>query len=448
MLPAPAPSSSRTQPLDSASSMEASAQAPLIGVGLKKQFFLVTSLFFLWGIPNNLNDVLIGQFMKSFTISRFQAGLVQSAFYLGYFLLAMPAALLMRKAGYKVGMVTGLLLFGTGALLFWPAAVAREYSFFLVALFVMASGLSFLETASNPFITQLGTSGGAERRLNLAQAFNPLGSITGVLLGTVFIFSGIELTPQAIAISKAKHLYQAYLASETLRVVTPYMALSIVAFTMAAVFLLTKFPPLAIENQQSEEAPGRFGELLRSKPFLFAVFTQFMYVGGQVGTWSYFIQYVQTYAHQTQKLAGIFLTGTLVAFAVGRFSSAWIMQRTSPAQLMLTYSLSNIVLVAVAIAFPGWVGLWAIFITSFFMSIMFPTIFALGLRGLGPNTKIGGSLLVMAIIGGAVLTPIMGLISEYAHSIAASYCVPLAAYVVIALFSLSTRRAERSSLVS
>jgi FHS family L-fucose permease-like MFS transporter len=217
---------------------------------------------------------------------------------------------------------------------------------------------------------------------------------------------------------------------------------------MAAVFLLTKFPPLAIENQQSEEAPGRFGELLRSKPFLFAVFTQFMYVGGQVGTWSYFIQYVQTYAHQTQKLAGIFLTGTLVAFAVGRFSSAWIMQRTSPAQLMLTYSLSNIVLVAVAIAFPGWVGLWAIFITSFFMSIMFPTIFALGLRGLGPNTKIGGSLLVMAIIGGAVLTPIMGLISEYAHSIAASYCVPLAAYVVIALFSLSTRRAERSSLVS
>lgn len=443
MLPAPAPSTPRTQTLNSSSSMEPAAQPPLIGAGLKKQFFLVTSLFFLWGIPNNLNDVLIGQFMKSFTISRFQAGLVQSAFYLGYFLLAMPAALLMRKAGYKVGMVTGLLLFGTGALLFWPAAVAREYSFFLVALFVMASGLSFLETASNPFITQLGTTDGAERRLNLAQAFNPLGSITGVLLGTLFIFSGIELTPQAIAISKAKHLYQAYLASETLRVVTPYMALSIIAFTMAAVFLLTKFPPLAVENQQSEEAPGRFGELLQSKPFLFAVFTQFMYVGAQVGTWSYFIQYVQTYAHQTQKLAGIFLTGTLVAFAVGRFSSAWIMQRTSPAQLMLAYSLSNIVLVAVAIAFPGWVGLWAIFITSFFMSIMFPTIFALGLRGLGPNTKIGGSLLVMAIIGGAVLTPIMGLISEYAHSIAASYAVPLAAYVVIALFSLMTRRAER-----
>jgi FHS family L-fucose permease-like MFS transporter len=420
--------------------------APLIGAGLHKQFFLVTSLFFLWGIPNNLNDVLIAQFMKSFTISRFQAGLVQSAFYLGYFVLAMPAALLMRKAGYKAGMVTGLVLFGTGALLFWPAALAREYSFFLVALFVMASGLSFLETASNPFITQLGTSTGAERRLNLAQAFNPLGSITGVLLGTLFIFSGVEMTPHAIAISKAQHLYQAYLRSETLRVVSPYLALSAVAFLMAAVFLFTRFPPLAVENQHSEEAPGRFSELLHSKPFLFAVFTQFMYVGAQVGTWSYFIQYVQTYAHQPQKIAGYFLTGTLVAFAVGRFSSAWIMQRTSPAQLMLLYGLCNIVLVAVAIAFPGWIGLWAIFITRFFMSIMFPTIFALGLRGLGPNTKIGGSLLVMAIIGGAVLTPMMGLISEYAQSIAASYLVPLVAYIFVALFSYTTHRAERAAV--
>jgi MFS transporter, FHS family, L-fucose permease len=408
---------------------------PLIGPGQKVPFALVTSLFFLWGIPNNLNDVLIGQFMKSFTLSRFQAGLVQSAFYLGYFLLAMPAALLMRKAGYKTGMIAGLMLFGVGAFLFWPAALSMRYEFFLGALFVMAGGLAFLETASNPFITQIGDSSGSERRLNLAQAFNPLGAISGVLLGTIFIFSGIELSPQSIAASQANHTYEAYLRSETLRVVSPYMALGIIAFVLAVVFLLTKFPKIAAESTAAEESEGRFSELLTKRHFLLAVATQFMYVGAQVGTWSYFIQYVQTYAHQTQKLAGFFLTGTLVAFALGRFSSAWIMQRIPPAKLMGTYAVSNVALVALAIAFPGWVGLWAIFLTSFFMSVMFPTIFALGLRGLGPNTKIGGSLLVMSIIGGAVLTPVMGLISEIGHSIALAYIVPLLSYICVALFS-------------
>jgi FHS family L-fucose permease-like MFS transporter len=410
---------------------------PLIGQGQKIPFVLVTSLFFLWGIPNNLNDVLIGQFMKSFTLSRFEAGLVQSAFYLGYFLLAMPAALLMRKAGYKAGMIAGLMLFGVGAFLFWPAALSMRYGFFLVALFVMAGGLAFLETASNPFITQIGDPSGAERRLNLAQAFNPLGAISGVLIGTIFIFSGIELSPQSIAASKANHTYDAYLRSETLRVVSPYVALGIVAFFLAAVFFFKKFPQIVAESTATQERKSSFSDLLTKRHFLLAVATQFMYVGAQVGTWSYFIQYVQVYAHQTQKLAGFFLTGTLVAFAMGRFSSAWIMRRVPPARLMGTYAVSNIALVLLAIAFPGWIGLWAIFLTSFFMSVMFPTIFALGLRGLGPNTKIGGSLLVMSIVGGAVLTPVMGLISEIGHSVALAYVVPLAAYLCVALFSFS-----------
>src|ERR1700686_4429162 len=161
-------------------------------------FILVTALFFLWGVPNNLNDVLIRQFMKSFAISRFQAGLVQSAFYMGYFLLATPAALLMRKMGYKFGIIVGLLLFASGTFLFWPAALIGRYGFFLFALFVIASGLSFLETASNPFVAQLGSPESAARRLNFSQAFNPLGAISGVLVGTVFIFSGIELTPQQV----------------------------------------------------------------------------------------------------------------------------------------------------------------------------------------------------------------------------------------------------------
>jgi FHS family L-fucose permease-like MFS transporter len=195
-------------------------------------FSLVTSLFFMWGVPNNLNDVLIRQFMKSFALTRFEAGLVQSAFYLGYFLLAIPAALLMRRFGYKTGILVGLGLFSLGTFLFWPAANEGKYIYFLIALFVIASGLSFLETAANPFIAQLGDAGSSERRLNFSQAFNPLGSISGVLIGTIFIFSGVELTSQQISSLQAQHLYEAYLRSETLRVVKPYLVLGAVAFLL------------------------------------------------------------------------------------------------------------------------------------------------------------------------------------------------------------------------
>jgi len=399
-------------------------------------FVLVTALFFLWGIPNNLNDVLIRQFMKSFAISRFQAGLVQSAFYMGYFLLAMPAALMMRKVGYKAGFVAGLVLYALGTFLFWPAALVGRYEFFLLALFVIASGLSFLETASNPFIAQLGDPESSERRLNFSQAFNPLGSITGVLIGTIFIFSGVELTPQEVAARTVQGVYDAYLRTETLRVVKPYLVIGVIALIWAFLILRTKFPSIQSEHENSEGDHGRFQDLFRFPHFLLAVVAQFFYVGAQVGTWSYFIQYVQEYAHQPEKVAGYFLTGTLAAFGVGRFVSAYLMRFVAPNKLMAAYSAANIALVAVGVLMPGWVGLWCLFLTSFFMSLMFPTIFALGLKGLGPNTKIGGSLLVMAIVGGAVLTPLMGLISEKSGSIALAYAVPLFTYVYIALYSL------------
>jgi FHS family L-fucose permease-like MFS transporter len=398
-------------------------------------FVLVTALFFLWAIPNNLNDVLIRQFMKSFAISRFQAGLVQSAFYLGYFVLAMPAAFLMRRLGYKAGFVIGLLLYGLGTFLFWPAAVIGRYGFFLFALFVIACGLSFLETASNPFIAQLGDPASSERRLNFSQAFNPLGSITGVLMGTLFIFSGIELAPSQIASMKAQHLYAAYLRSETMRVVKPYLVLSVVTIFWALLILRTEFPSIQSEHEASGDR-GHFRELFRYPHFWMAVIAQFMYVGAQVGTWSFFIQYVQEFTHEPEKVAGYFLTGTLVAFGVGRFGSAWLMQFVEPSRLLGAYAIANVVLVALGVLHPGWTGLWALFATSFFMSLMFPTIFALGLKGLGPNTKIGGSLLVMAIVGGAVLTPMMGLIAEARHSIAPAYVVPLGAYIVVVIYAL------------
>src|SRR5271157_510523 len=410
---------------------------------------LVTALFFLWGIPNNLNDVLIRHFMKSFEISRFQAGLVQSAFYLGYFLLAIPAGLLMRRAGYKSGFVTGLVLFGTGAFLFWPAALAGSYGFFLFALFVIASGLSFLETAANPFIAQLGDPDSSERRLNFAQAFNPLGSITGVLIGTIFIFSGVELNPQEIAARQAANTYEAYLRFETLRVIRPYLVIGVVAVIWALLIIRTEFPVIASEDEADHSEHGSFRQLLSQRHFLLAVVAQFFYVGAQVGTWSYFITYVQEYGHRPEKIAGYFLTGTLAAFGVGRFVSAYLMRFVSPSRLMGAYATANIVLVTVAVLHPSWVGIWCIFLTSFFMSLMFPTIFALGLKGLGPNTKIGGSFLVMAIIGGAVLTPLMGLISERFHSLALGYSIPLIAYIYICAYSfLGSRRVDVSATVS
>ena len=417
----------------------------LVPRGMGLPFVLVTSLFFLWGVPNNLNDVLIRQFMKSFAISRFQAGLVQSAFYMGYFLLATPAALLMRKYGYKFGFVAGLCLLGTGTLLFWPAAIVARYSFFLFALFVIASGLSFLETAANPFIAQLGDGTSGARRLNFSQAFNPLGSIVGVIVGTIFIFSGIELNEQQIAAMRAAHTYEAYLRRETLRVVDPYLVLGAVAFIFAFLIWRTKFPAVAGEQKSSEGDHGRYSDLLRYPHFLLAILAQFMYVGAQVGTWSYFIQYVQDSTHQPEKMAGYFLTGTLAAFGVGRFSSSVLMKYVRPGQLMGIYSVINIALVAVGILHPGWVGLWAIFATSFFMSVMYPTIFALGIEGLGRDTKIAGSLIVMAIVGGAVLTPAMGLLSQSTHSIAKAYAVPLVCYFFVAFYAFIGCRLGRKN---
>ena len=235
-------------------------------------FFLVTALFFLWGIPNNLNDVLIRQFMKAFEITRLQAGLVQSAFYMGYFVLSLPAALLMRRFGYKTGLLIGLVLYGTGTFLFWPAAVTQSYSFFLLALFVIASGLAFLETGAGPFIAQLGNPASMERRLNFSQAFNPLGAVLGVLVGTTFIFSGIELSPSQVQSLKASGQYAAVLEKETFRVITPYLILGAVVFFWAILIARTKFPVLAGENVDTRaNSKGSWRALFGNKRFVQAV---------------------------------------------------------------------------------------------------------------------------------------------------------------------------------
>jgi FHS family L-fucose permease-like MFS transporter len=407
-------------------------KSKLIAPETRVSFILVTALFLFWGIPNNLNDILIKQFMKSFELTRLEAGLIQSAFYLGYFLLALPAAMIMRKFSYKAGLVTGMFLYSLGTFLFWPAAHSGQYIFFLIALFVIASGLSFLETGANPFIAGLGNPESSERRLNFSQAFNPFGAILGVLIGTIFIFSGIEHNQAKIEMMKQTGEYSAYIRFETMRVVRPYMVLGVIIFLWAILIIRTKFPVIASE-EKTVENKGNPRELLKYRHFLTGVLAQFFYVGAQVGTWSYFIQYAQDYTGIAEKSAGYFLTGTLVAFLIGRFSATLIMKFIKPGRLMGIYAIMNILLISVAVIFPGWLGVWSIFLSSFFMSLMFPTIFALGIKGLGANTKIAGSMIVMAIIGGGVLTPLMGLIA--AKSMALAMLIPLGCYCFISLYA-------------
>ncbi|NPA37977.1 MAG: L-fucose:H+ symporter permease [Chlorobi bacterium] len=406
-------------------------------------FILVTVLFFLWGIPNNLNGILIKQFMKSLELSVFEAGLVQSAFYMGYFLMAVPAALLMERYGYKTGIVFGLLLFSLGCILFWPAVHIGTYGFFLLVLFIIASGLAFLETGANPFIALLGDDSSSERRLNFAQAFNPLGAIAGVMIGTVFIFSGNEPDIAEISVMKAEGIYTAFLHNEIFRILKPYIFLSAFALFWAILIIRTKFPEFRSEKNEKISGKIHFTDLIHYRSFIKGVTAQFFYVGAQVATWSYFIVYVQTYTGVPEKLAGYLLTGTLVSFGIGRFSATYLMRRIQPARLMGLYSFINIILAGISIIVPGWIGLWALFLTSFFMSLMYPTIFAMTIKGLGAYTKIGGSVLVMAIIGGALLTPLTGWIGKISNSIALAMIIPLIAYLYIFYFSVYEYRHSR-----
>lgn len=399
-------------------------------------FSLVTMLFLIWGIPNNMNDVLIKQFMKSFELTRFQAGLIQSAFYMGYFVLAVPSGLLIKRYSYKVGLCVGLLLFAAGCFLFWPAAIAGKYEYFLCALFVIASGLTFLETGANLFIVEMGKAESAERRINFSQAFNPIGAVLGVLLGTLFILSGIEHDPSKIEAMKAAGQYEGYLKEETMRVVTPYLVLGGFAILWCIFLAVSKFP-VSRDEVKEDDHKSNVNDLIKFPHFYKGVVSQFFYCGAQTCTWSFFITYVQDFTGQPEKVAGYFLTGTLVAFGVGRFSATYIMKFVDPSKLMGLYGIINIALVAVAIVYPGIVGVWAIFFTSFFMSLMYPTNFALSIRELGQNAKMGGSIMVMAIVGGAVLPPLMGYIAEVSNSMAIAMVIPLVGYVYITYYALS-----------
>jgi FHS family L-fucose permease-like MFS transporter len=429
--------STRTQP-------KPLTREPVFPAGHLVPFILVTGIFFLWGMSNNLTDILVQQFRKSFELNLLQAQLVQTSVFLAYGTMAIPAALLIRRLGYKGGIVSGLCVFATGTLLFWPAAVIGRYTPFLIALFVVGAGTAILETACNPFIAEFGPESTSEQRLNFSQAFNPPGTIVGVWLGRNFIFSGIEKTAAQVNAMKASGTYASYLHSEILRVVPTYVGLGLVILALAAVLVRTRFErsPSSLAEAGPEHAQHRslFQVVARYPQLRLAILAQFVYVGAQVGTWSNFIPYIKAYTVVTERDAANYLIGTLVALAAGRILSTPLMRLIAPDRLLTLYAAVNVALCLVGVAAPGLAGTWALLLSSFFMSIMFPTIFALGLKGLGADTKLGGSLIVMAILGGALLPLLMGAISDRTGKLALAYLVPVAAYAIVAVYAFFAPR--------
>jgi FHS family L-fucose permease-like MFS transporter len=413
--------------------------APIFPAGQTALFVLVTVLFFLWGMSNNLTDILVQQFRKSFELSTFSAQLVSTANFTGYFCMAIPAALVMRRWGYKAGMVIGLCLFGGGMILFWPAAVSGQYMPFLLALFAVGCGASILETAANPFMAQFGPAATSERRLNFAQAFNPPGTILGVWVGKQFIFSGVELTPAEVAAKKAAGTYDAYLHTEIMRVVPTYIALGTTVLLFALVLSRMRFPRITSEHEGEGEGHGSFRQLRHYPQLWFAVAANVLNVGAQICVWSNLIFYMKQYTSVSEKTAANYIIYSLVAMLAGRFISNPLMKFIAPAKLLGAYGAANVLLLAFAVARPGVAGAWALVASSFFLSIMFPTIFALGLKGLGENTKLGGSMLVMAIVGGAVFPLIVGAVQRATGSMALAYLVPLACFGGVAVYGFAVR---------
>jgi MFS transporter, FHS family, L-fucose permease len=411
---------------------------PLITPGFLGATVLVVALFAFWGMSNSLNDVLIPQFRKTFLLGDFASSFVQFATFIGYFTFAIPASLFMRRFGYRAAVVMGLVLFGSGALLFWPAAQFGEYHFFLIALFVVASGLSFLETSANPMIAAMGPPGNADQRLNFAQMFNPLGTIVGVFVGKELILSEHPVSADAVRAMEPT-AQAAWRAAELSAVKLPYLGIGGVVLLWALLVAVTKFPALATRGGAEAGGGAGFRGLGAFPHYWLGVLAQFAYVGAQVGVWSFVIRYTVFNSPGTaEKLAANNLLITLALFFAGRFAGTLLMSRVRPALLLGAFAAVDVVLCIAAASAGGHMGLYALMATSFFMSIQFPTIFTISLRGLGEHTKAGSSFLVMAIVGGAIVPPLMGLVSD-ASSINVAFFVPAACFAVVAWFGFKSR---------
>jgi len=398
-------------------------------------FILVTSLFFLWAFLHNLNPILIPHLKKACQLSDTQSAFIDSSVYLGYFLIAVPAGLFMHKYGYKKGILFGLTLYAIGALLFIPASSTRSYPFFLTALFIIASGATFLETVANPYITILGAKETSEQRLNFAQSFNGVGAFLAPILGGQFILSGIEHSKEELQSMGTTNL-NAYLQSEANTVQMPYLVMACVVIFVGILFLFTKLPEVK-EPDADVHGTEFSAKVLRHPHLLWAVIAQFFYVGAQVGVGSFFIRFTRYVVDMPEKRAA-FLWGSIamVGFMVGRFTGTFFMRYIKPAKLLSLYAFINIILLTVALTTKGYPAVYAVMAVPFFMSIMFPTIFALGIKELGEETKLASSFLVMSIIGGGLAPLLMGLISDKTGSMQTAYIVPLFCFLFVLYYGL------------
>ncbi|WP_143305330.1 L-fucose:H+ symporter permease [Chitinophaga vietnamensis] len=396
-------------------------------------FILVTSLFFLWALIHNLSPVLIPHLKKACQLTDLQSSFIDSSVFAAYFLMALPAGAVMRKFGYKAGIIFGLLLYAAGALLFIPAANSGQYLAFLGALFIIATGLTFLETAANPYVTVLGSPETATMRLNLAQSFNGVGAVIGPVLGAQFILSGTEHSKAELAAMSPDQLHQ-YLTGEAATVKMPYMIIGLFVLLVAILFMVTRMPDVQeVKDPEADTTPSG-GSIFKHKHLIAAVVTQFFYVGAQIGVNAFFIRFAKFSAGIPEKEAANLLGWVAgLGFMIGRFFGTFLMSKVKPQILLTIYGIINVCLILIAMSTKGYVAIGAILAVPFFMSIMFPTIFSLGLRGLGGDTKIGSSLLVMSIVGGAICPPLMGLISD-ASNIQMAYIIPLICFAVVVWF--------------
>jgi MFS transporter, FHS family, L-fucose permease len=381
---------------------------------------LVTSLFFLWGLAYGLLDVLNKHFQETLKITKLRSTLIQAAYFGAYFLIALPAGYFMQKVGYRKGIITGLLLYATGALLFYPSSQMESYPFFLVSLFVLACGLGFLETASNPYITVLGAPETSEFRLNLAQSFNGVGSFLGPIIGGALFFGKINA--------------EAGNNLDTVKYV--YIVIAGIVLLVAFLFVRTPMPEIKEEELVIDKAEHSGRKLFQHGHFVWSIVAQFFYVAAQVGIAALFINYC------TEKKLGIdseqasyLLSGSLVLFTVGRFVGTALMKVIAPNKLLAIYAFVNILLCAVVIWVPGMISVYSLMAVFFFESIMFPTIFALGVKNLGKYTKHGSSFIIMSIVGGAIMPLLMGYLSQN-YSTPFSYIVPMGCFAIVFIFGI------------
>lgn len=412
---------------------------------------LVTSLFFIWGFALNLNPILIPHLKKACQLTDFQSSLVDSASYFAYFLLPIPAARFMHRYGYKGGILLGLVLFATGTFLFFPAAAVRSYAFFLASLFVVFSGAAFLETAANPYIIVLGDPATATRRINFSQSFNGLAAALGPLAGGLFILSGKNLTKAQEAAMTPGQLND-YLNKEASSVQVPYLLIGLVVLVVAFLIFKTPMPEIVDENDKVlEEEKGSLIEkildLLRNSNLRKGIIAQFFYVGAQAGILGFFIRYSERVAGLAEKPASFFLTAATFCFMLGRFSGTFLMKFINPVKLLAFYCVMNVLMLIMIFFLHGKFTVFALMGVTFFMSIMFPTVFSLSIRGLGSKTKLGSSLVIMGIVGGATIPPVMGWVSDMSN-IRFAYLVPIVCFVYIFYFAYRNLNVKKVDMVA